>query len=299
MPSKHTSYLVAIIFGIAGVSPVTTLAQSIERQVVVSVLDRDNVPAIGLQPHDFVVREDEMLREVLRVSQNPTGRQIALLVDTSAYASNAIRDFRLGLNVFIDTLLDGNEISLISYGGPPRILVESTGSRSQLEAGIGQIFSFPSSAAYLLDAIRETAEGFSRRETSQPVMVVLTTEGLDHSSADSSVVLRSLTGTGISLYTVVVRENALTSRGSDPHARWRMERDLALNRGPAVTGGRRRDLLSTMGTEQAMREIANEIQNHYLVVYARPDRLIPPETIEVDVKIDGMNARGTPVNVIR
>ena len=134
--------------------------------MIVSVLDENNQPVMGLQPDNFLVREDQAVREVLRVSQNPTGRQIALLVDTSAYAEGAVRDFRLGLNTLIGTLYQGNEISLISYGGPPRILVEATGSRSRLEAGVGQIFAFASSAAYLLDAMRETAHGFARRDAS-------------------------------------------------------------------------------------------------------------------------------------
>ena len=265
--------------------------------MIVSVLDKDNQPVMGLQPEDFEVREDQTIREVLRVSQNPTGRQIALLVDTSAFAESAVRDFRLGLNALIETLHQGNEISLISYGGPPRILVEATGSRSRLEAGVGQIFAFGNSAAYLLDAMRETAQGFVQREAARPVMVVLTTEGLDHSNADSSVVFRSLKAAGVALYAVVLRENALRRVGGSPLDRWRIERDLALSRGPALSGGRRRDLLTSMGVDSAMREIATEIRNQYLVVYSRPNMLIPPERIEVNVPRDGMRARGTPVHV--
>ena len=272
-------------------------AQSVERQMIVSVLDKDNQPVMGLQPEDFQVREDQATREVLRVSQNPTGRQIALLVDTSAFAESAVRDFRLGLNALIETLHQGNEISLISYGGPPRILVELTGSRSRLEAGVGQIFAFGSSAAYLLDAMRETAQGFVQREAARPVMVVLTTEGLDHSNADSSVVFRSLKEAGVALYAVVLRENALRRVGGSPLDRWRIERDLAISRGPELSGGRRRDLLTSMGAESAMSEIATEIRNQYLVVYSRPNMLIPPERIEVNVPRDGMRARGTPVHV--
>ena len=102
--------------------------------MIVSVLDKNNQPVMSLQPDDFLMREEQAVREVLRVSQHPTGRQIALLVDTSAYAEDAVHDFRLGLNALIETLHQRNKISLISYGGPSRILVEATGSRSRLEA---------------------------------------------------------------------------------------------------------------------------------------------------------------------
>ena len=126
---------------------------------------------------------------------------------------------------------------------------------------------------------------------------MLTTEGLDHSNADSSVVFRSLEEAGAALYTVVLLENTFSRVGGSPLARWRIERDLALNRGPALNGGRRLDLLTSMGAESTMREIAAEIQTQYLVVYSRPNMLIPPERIEVNVTRDGMRAFGTPVLV--
>ena len=300
MSRSYTRPLAGLILGLVLMSADGPRAQSVERQLLVSVLDANDEPVMGLQPEDFVVREDQAVREVLRVSQGQTGRQIALLVDTSAFAEDAVRDFRLGLRAFVDTLHEGNEISLIIHGGPPRILVESTRSRARLDVRLGQIFSYGGSVAYLLDAIRETARGFARRGADRPVMVVLTTEGLDYSSADSSgVVLQSLAEAGVSLYAVVLVENALSLADGDPLARWRIERDLALSRGPAVSGGRRRDLLMSMGAERAMREIATEILNQYLVVYARPNMLIPPETTDVGVTRAGMQARGTPINVTR
>ncbi len=93
----HTSprLLAALIAALVAFADAPS-AQSVERQMIVSVLDKDNQPVMGLQPEDFEVREDQTVREVLRVSQNPTGRQIALLVDTSAFAESAVRDFRLG-----------------------------------------------------------------------------------------------------------------------------------------------------------------------------------------------------------
>jgi hypothetical protein len=275
------------------------LAQSIERQLIVSVLDEHNEPVMGLQPENFIVREDQVLREVLRINQKQTNSQIALLVDTSAYAENAVLDFRLGLKTFIDMLHKRHSISLILHGGPPRILIESTRSLLRLNAGIDQIFSNRNSAAYLLDAIRDTSSDFIKKNAIRPVIVALTTEGLDHSSTNPNVVLKNLTEAGASLYTLVVRENSLNRLTGDPLARWRIDRDLILSRGPIISGGRRRNLLTSTAIERAMQEIAEEILNQYLVVYSRPNMLIPPEKIEVSVTNIGMHARGTPINIVR
>ena len=277
-------------------------AQSVERQLVVSVLDDDGEPVAGLQPADFVVREDDVIREVLRVSQDTGAREIAVLVDTSRSASNVVTDFRRGLSAFVEAMHDGNRISIIGYGGPPRILVESTTALPRLQAGVDRIFAYGSSAAYLLDAMSEAAEGFLQREAARPVMVVLTTEGLDLSHIDARSVLRDLDRAAISLYPVVLTESTF-NRGADlenlggPLAQWRTERDLALNQGAPASGGRRRDLLTSMGVEQAMRETAAELRSQYLVVYARPNTLIPPREIAVSVTREGMEARGTPVNI--
>ena len=296
-------YQLALVTGFAvAVTLVITAdlrAQSVERQLMVSVLDDDGEPVAGLQSTDFEVREDGVPREVLRVSQDTGPREIAVLVDTSRSASNVTRDFRRGLSAFVEDMHDGNQISIISYGGPPRILVESTSALARLQAGVDQIFAYSSSAAYLLDAMSETAEGFLQREAARPVMVVLTTEGIDLSHIDARSVLRDLDKASISLYPVVLTESAF-SRGTedlgDPLARWRTERDFALNRGAPASGGRRRDLLTSMGVERAMRETAAELRSQYLVVYARPNTLIPPREIDVSVTREGMAARGTPVN---
>ena len=119
-------------------------AQSVERQMIVTVLDGDGEPVDGLAARDFVVREDGASREVLRVEPAGGGRQIAVLVDTSQAAARATRDFRAGLEAFFEAMHDGNEISLISFGGPPRILVGSTTSLARLRDGLGGVFGFAS-----------------------------------------------------------------------------------------------------------------------------------------------------------
>ena len=294
------SVLVVSAFALAAALPSVLEAQSTERQMIVSVLDTDGAPVEGLGPADFTVREDGAGREVLRVGPAPDGRQIALLVDTSEGAVNAVVDLRKGLTAFIEAMHEGNDISLISYGGPPRILVESTNNLSRLRDGADGLFAFPGHAAYLLDAISETARGFDRREAARPVMVVLTTEGLDYSRAGSRRVLDQLDESGAAVHTVVLlgRPSGFSADPTTPQAELRhrqFERDLVLARGPGQSGGSRRDLLVSLAIERAMIAVATELRNQYLVTYSRPDALIPPEDIEVSVTREGLTARGTPL----
>ena len=278
---------------------VPAAGQSVERSLAVAVLDGDGAPVPGLNPSDFIVREDGVRREVLRVSPDTAPLQIALLVDTSEAAARAVGDFRKGLRAFIDAMDDGDRIAIIGFGGRPQILAASTPERAPLLDTADGLFSSAGTAAYLLDALSETAEGFIKREASRPVMVVLATEGLDHSHANVASVLRTLEDAAITVHTVVLTGSSYGNRfgrgGGDPLAQWRIDRDQALQRGPRLTGGRRRNLVAHSGVERTMRAVSAELRSRYLVVYAAPRELIPPEGVDVRVNRDDLSVRGIPV----
>ena len=79
-------------------------AQSVERQLIVSVVDSNGTPIADLDASDFVVREDGARREILDVRPDTERKQIALLVDTSQAAAPAVRDFKRAAKSFIETM---------------------------------------------------------------------------------------------------------------------------------------------------------------------------------------------------
>ncbi|MCY4075637.1 MAG: hypothetical protein OXH04_09450 [Acidobacteria bacterium] len=289
-----TTVAVAFAVAVGGVR-----AQSVERRMIVTVLDGDDNPVGNLAPRDLVVREDGAAREVLRVEPAGAERQIAVLVDTSEAAARATRDFRAGLSAFFEAMHEGNEISLISFGGPPRILVGSTGSLSRLQDGLGDVFGFAGSAAYLLDAMAQAAEGFARREAARPILLALTTEGVDYSNVRAREVLERVRESGAAVYTLLVagRGRARVDPGLLDARRQQeeMERNLVLERGPRDSGGRSEIVLTSIAVENALLEFATELRSQFVVTYARPGALIPPERIEVAVNRAGLTARGTPL----
>lgn len=274
-------------------------AQTVERRLIVSVLDEDGAPVTGLPAAGFAVREDDAAREILRVEPAGGGRQIAVLVDTSEAAMRMVSDLRRGLSAFVDEMREGNRISIISFGGPPRILVETTGDAERLREGIERVFPRGGQAAYLLDALHEVAQGFTRRRAERPVLVALTAEGLDYSNRRGRGVLERIAESGAALHVLSVEaRRGFASQafggiaGGVDLRRQVFERDRVLA-GAVETGGRHRDLLASSGVEQALRGLAAELRNQYLVVYARPDRLVPPEEVRVSVDRPGLEARGT------
>ena len=243
-----------------------------------------------------MVEEDGVEREVLRAGPARSPMQVAVVVDTSASAAFAIRDFRNGLERLIPVLAEGNDVALISYGGPPRVLVESTRRLDRLRDGIGLVFSYPESAAYLLDALVETARGFERREAPRPAVVVVASEGLDFSRYDYQRTREALQASGVAAHVVVVQERGNALR-SDPFGFSNdvIQRDRALAQLPEATGGQRYDLLLSTAVPEAMDALAEVMTNQYRVVYSRPPGLIPPETVSVRMRRANLTARGTPV----
>ena len=165
----------------------------------------------------------------------------------------------------------------------------------------------------VLDAAVETSKGFVQRNADRPIIVVLSTLGIDYSNMDDRTALDRLVDAGVVLHTVVLLHPTASAGsgqtagalgpgsfldqglGPSPFEFQNIERDRFLNAGPSTTGGRRHDLLLSASTEQALRRLAAQIRGQYLVEYSRPATLIPPERVDVNVRQDGLDARGVPV----
>src|SRR6185436_17051338 len=85
----------------AAARPALLVAQALQRVMYVSVVDGDGNPVPDLGPADFVIREDKVTREVLRVDPATDPMQVALLVDNSQAANAYLLDYREGLTAFV------------------------------------------------------------------------------------------------------------------------------------------------------------------------------------------------------
>jgi Ca-activated chloride channel family protein len=261
---------------ILAASPVS--GQSVEQTVYAGVLDRSGAVVTDLTAGDFIVRENGVAREVLRAAKATDSLQVAVLVDTSAQASGAIGDIRRGVQEFIRAMGDGHEIALVGFGERPTVLVDYTRDRDRLLAGADRLFPQPSSGSYLLDALVEVSQGLQKREEARRVVVVLTLQGPEYSERYHRYVVDALAGAGVALHAFVVGSPVELA---DDDLR---ERRMALDLGASTTGGRQEDLLSTSSVPPKMRQLAEELIGQYAVVYARPQALIPPDSIAVSVR---------------
>jgi VWFA-related protein len=258
--------------------------QSDERVIYTSVVDANGAAVKDLGVKDFVVREDGVVREVLRIERDADPMKIALLIDNSAAMQDGrLSDLRRGVTAFIAGLRSGVQLALITLADRPTILVDYTTDRDRLLKAAAGIAAFAASGNYVLDGIYETSQALSSESPERPVIVAISSDGPELSHRRYDQVLAQLESGDAAFHVVVVKV---------PEGGQAIDRDLVFAKGTEATGGRYDELLTSTALEARMRQVADELSNQYRVVFARPAKLIPPETTEVSVRNTALRARG-------
>jgi hypothetical protein len=292
---KVTASLAILALGLAALLASPTLqAQALQRAIYASAVDQTGAPVPNLGPADFIVREDKVAREILRVEPANDPMQIALLVDNSQAGEPYIRDYREALPAFIRAIGDDetgakHQIGVFTLADRPTINTDYTFTMQQAVAGASRIFAVPGSGAYLLDGIIETSRGIVRKNLSRPVIVAVATEGPELSDRQYTTVLEPLRQSGAAFYVVTVGNPQNTS----------YDRSIVIEMGTRDTGGHHDVILTGSALTGRLKQLAVELTHQYRVTYARPDSLIPPDQVTIAAARPGLTVRGTPMKATR
>lgn len=268
-----------------GLSP-AVFAQSKPTDVYVSVVDSKGDPAPGVTTEDFRVREDGVAREVLKAGRATEPLTIALLVDDSQAATPAIQMIREAMDTFLKSLDGKAEIALVTFGDRPTIVVDYTTDHKRLQDAARRIFPRSGAGGDLMDALVEVGKGMEKREPKRPAIAVLMMDSsVEFSNRYYASVVQELEKSGAALHVVSLGQ---PSTNLTDELR---NRNQVIAIGTERTGGRRDNVLALTAAASKMKQLAGELLNQYVVTYARPDTLIPPEKIEVTVTRPGLTAR--------
>jgi VWFA-related protein len=267
-------------------NPSMALAQAKPTAIHVSVVDGKGAPATGLTADDFRVREDGTAREVLKAGPATEPLTVALLIDDSQAASPALQMIREAVETFIASLAGKAEMTIVSIGERPTIVVDYTTDQKRLQDGAKRVFPRSGAGAYLMDAIVDVSRGMLKRNAARGVIAVLMMENsVEFSNRHYDNVLSELAKGGAALHIVALGQ---PSGSMSDEIR---NRNHVVAVGTERTGGRRDNVLALTAAAPKMKQLAHELLNQYVVTYARPDTLIPPEKVEVTVTKPGLSAR--------
>jgi hypothetical protein len=199
---------------------------------------------------------------------------------------------------------------VIGFGQRPIVVVDYTGERRLLEAGVARIAARHGSGAYLMDGIIEVSQRLRNRERPRRELVVITSDSGEFSGHQSEDVIGEVQAGGIVFDAFVVMGNAAnvgpayeadipgrsvpTSAQEQPD----VERAAALAEATKRTGGHREVLVTAGVLGTKMRELAARLNNQYAVIYEGPPRLTPPASIEIVTTRPDLRVRvmGLPQN---
>ncbi|MDO8835842.1 MAG: VWA domain-containing protein [Vicinamibacterales bacterium] len=284
----------ALMVVCAAVATITLPAQTgrtQERDLFVSVLDSAGNPVTDLAAGDFIVREDRLVREVLRARRATDPIDLAILVDNSQASTNNIQDLRRALEAFVTKMADAGNLSLTTVADRPTRVQDYTRDTQALQKAVGRLFPVAGSGATMLEAISEVLTGLKTRQTERAAVLAIWLGGPEFSGLAHLRVLEHLQAEGAALHVVTVGSGVPPDTATEEGR----HREIVFDQGSRDTGGRRKNVLSSMGLGEALDQLAAELTSQYRITYARPDSLIPASKLEVSVRPAGLSARGTRV----
>ena len=257
-----------------------------ERSILVGAVTGRDTPVTDLTMKDFRVRENGATREVLRVQPAPPPTHIVLLIDDSAATQIALPFVRDSLPKFVARLSamePSPQIGLWSTGDRPTKRVDVTPNVSAVLDGVKRLFPIQSAGAYLLQAVIEVTDDLRRKKaakegfSSTPVLVSFVAEGgVEYSSHQRSQIITALKSTGASLWSVTLQQGTQPMNTSEARERAAVLGDVTVD-----SGGMNKVILTPQGIDGAFSTVASIISSRYLVTYARPEALVPPDKLEV------------------
>lgn len=238
---------------------------TIERSILVTVLDKGGVPLRDLTASDFIVREDGQAREVTSAALATEPLTVALMVDTSKPTIGKdlpLRDIRAGLGGFVKAIYAANpenKISLMDISGAAVTTVSATSNGDQMLKATSRLVTNQRSYGVLLEGLMDTAKDLAKTTSPRRAIVVLSFDSPESSTIQPRDAAMAVQKSGAAFWAVTI--------GSDGAPM----RDVLFENLPPLTGGKRLSAVQATSLEQMLSNVAAALTSQYLVTFKRPE----------------------------
>jgi hypothetical protein len=165
----------------------TPAAQEQSRYALVGVVDETGAPMMGLGSGDFIVENDHRRCDVIGVT--PAAYPIAVVVDTSAFATSEFQLMRQAVERFVDRASGERDVAVYASGSPVTKVVDFTRDHDALARGVTRLFASRTATTHTLETIREAAEDLRARHAPVTGIVVTSAGGIETTAPRTADVL--------------------------------------------------------------------------------------------------------------
>lgn len=267
------------VFGFAAAPPRAQFASSTTAvEVYVSVTDKSGEPVRGLSQRDFEVLEDGTPQDISAFAAGAFPLRVAVAIDHSfSMAGEPLRANKRAVRAFLEALRPADESVILGIGSRVSVISPHAATREQQAAAIEGLAAWGTTPLHdaVLQAIDATDAAQGRRA------VVILSDGDDrYSETPAAEVVDRARRANVLIYPVAVGK-----------LQPRLFSDLAY-----VSGGRSFHLRDPRRLEAALRTIAADLHQQYLLGYS-PSRALTAgarnewRRITVRVKRANVNVR--------
>ena len=229
--------------------------------VTVTASDRQHHPVSGLKAEDFVLFEDNQSQQITSVSHAEGPACIGLLVDSSGSMRHKRPEAIHALMELVRAGNSGDRVFVVNFNDDAFIDQDFTSELNLIQDGLERAESRGGTALY--DAVIASADHFSNSPQCAKRVLVVLTDGEDNSSKKSlQPAIDALREVSSPIVYAIGMPN-------DPTPSHRPRDRRALEQLTGSTGGALFYTGNLRELDKVALKVADEIQNLYLVTYAR------------------------------
>jgi hypothetical protein len=273
------------VLALSGILSAGSTSQPGEKTIYVSILDKNNRPVKGAGKDNFIVREDNLDVEIVKVEAAPkTPVAMVFLADTTTSFVPFSNDLRRSAEGFSRAFLEKNptsQLAIWEFGGADIPVVPFTNDVTKLAEGSKKLFpkgtisqaqadAIAAGAATargqnivgsnLLEAVVGASKELAKRQEPRRVILSMNADvsvesnGVQGAKVQEEVVKANAQWFGISLQAQVANGPL---------------RDNVMNGLIPYSGGTRHTIVSIQALEAELVNVADIIANQYAVTYKR------------------------------
>jgi VWFA-related protein len=256
------------------------------RTVYVTVTDGKGGPVADLTAANFTVKEGGKAREIVKAEPATASMRLALMVEERLAGDGPVRK---GMFEFARRLNASAEIALITIGLRNDTVVNYTRDLNLVVQALNGLSLNPTPTSNLTEGVLDIARKVQTERPERPVVVVVALSGGQAGGASANQVLTELRQSGATLHAVTLNVGGNVSQLATMADE--SGREQVLGDGAKQSGGRRIEVQTTQGIENALQQIAGDLLAQYAITYALPEGVKPDRRLSVSVDRRGASLR--------